>query len=375
MATFLQKARLLKGFLTGEITYAGPFFVTIDVTRRCNLQCLGCRFHSPEATMPSVADQSVQDISFDLFEKLCRELRTMDTEKLILIGEGEPLLHPRLFDMISTGKKAGFHVSLVTNGTLLDMDRVQSLLNCGLDKIQVSLWASSPGDYEKNYPGTNPDTFGKVAGGLKLLSTLKGELQSLHPLVVLHQPINRHNFQSLASLVDLALETGCNAISFAPFYSQRGRLQPYSLTSEDERAVRESLKRIRKRLRSLPLSHNIDQILLRYHIGEAVWKKLPCYIGWIDARVKADGTILPCNPCNLPMGNLNKNSLHEIWNSLPYRHFRRQTLTRKGLSALGKMCDCEFCCHVPANFRLHRFLKCLSPVIRLTEKGEPCSEN
>ena len=135
MATFLQKARLLKGFLTGEIAYAGPFFVTIDVTRRCNLQCLGCRFHSPEATMPSVGDQSVQDISFDLVEKLCRELGTMDTEKLILIGEGEPLLHPRLFDIISAAKKAGFHVTLVSNGTLLTKDKIESLIDLRLESL------------------------------------------------------------------------------------------------------------------------------------------------------------------------------------------------------------------------------------------------
>jgi len=270
---------------------------------------------------------------------------------------------------------AGFHVTLVSNGTLLTKDKIESLVDLRLDKLQVSLWASSPAEYKKNYPGTNPDTFWKVVDGLKLLTAFKAERQSRLPLVVLHQPINRHNFQNLGSAVDLALETGCNAISFAPFNSHRGKLRLYSLASEDERVLHESLNKIRRRLKSLPLSHNVDQTLLRYRIGEAVWEKLPCYIGWIDARVKVDGTILPCNPCNLPMGDLNKNSLHEIWNSQPYRYFRRQTLTRKGLSALCQKCECEFCCHVPANLRLHHFLKWLSPVIRLTDKGGLCSEH
>jgi MoaA/NifB/PqqE/SkfB family radical SAM enzyme len=374
MATFLQKARLLKGFLTGEIAYAGPFFVTIDVICRCNLQCLGCRFHSPEATTPSVGDQSVQDIPFDLVEKLCRELRTMDTEKLILIGEGEPLLHPRLFDMISTAKASGFHVSLVTNGTLFSKDRVQSLLSCRLDKIQVSLWASSPERYEQNSPGTNPDTFEKVVSGLTFLSSLKTEQKSKRPYVILHHPLHRYNFQRIDGIVDLALKTGCDAISLSPFYSHRGRLNSYAMTPEDENNLFQSLTQMRKRLRTLPLNHNIDQTLLRYRIGDAVWKKLPCYIDWIDSRVKVDGTVLPCNPCQWPMGNLKENNLHEIWNSSSYRYFRRQTCTREGLAVLNQQCDCQYCCHLPANIRLHQFFRWLSPFTEQSKKGLSCSD-
>jgi len=134
MATFLQKMKLLKGLLTGEMAYAEPFYVTAEPTRRCNLQCLGCRFHSPKINIPSVGEKNILDISLDLFEALCQELRTMDTEGLLFIGEGEPFLHPIMLDMISMAKTMGLHVTAFTNGTLLDRDTIRSLLRLRLGR-------------------------------------------------------------------------------------------------------------------------------------------------------------------------------------------------------------------------------------------------
>jgi MoaA/NifB/PqqE/SkfB family radical SAM enzyme len=91
-----------------------------------------------------IDSSTLPDISFDLFKKLCHELKAMDTHSLILIGDGEPMLHHRIFDMISTAKASGFHTTLVTNGTLLDRDSIQSLFDSQLDVIEVSLAFPSP---------------------------------------------------------------------------------------------------------------------------------------------------------------------------------------------------------------------------------------
>jgi MoaA/NifB/PqqE/SkfB family radical SAM enzyme len=375
MATFQQKAALLKGLITGEVAYTGPFHVSMDVTRRCNLQCPGCRYHSPEVNRPSPGDQTVLDISYDLVEKLCKEFRTMNTHTLFLMGEGEPLLHPRIFDIISTARDNGFHVTLITNGTLLNRDRVRSLLDSKLDALQVSLWASSPQEYKQQYPGTDPDNFKTVVSALKRLTSLKAEKQSKLPSVILHHPINRYNFQSLEAMVNLAIATGCDAISFSPFLSTQGKLSSYSLAPHEETSLCLSLARMRKGMKLLPLNHNIVRTLLRYKLGGAARPKLPCYIGWFHTRFRVDGTVVPCGPCNLPMGNFKENSFREIWNNSPYRMFRRQTSTREGLALLSQQCDCEFCCYLEDNFRVHRVLKWFSLFRRQSKKGFVCSES
>jgi MoaA/NifB/PqqE/SkfB family radical SAM enzyme len=369
MATLHEKIKLLRGLLTGEVAKTGPFYVDIDLTRRCNLRCLGCPYHSPHINDTSPQNPAVMDISLDFFKRLCNELKGMNTHSLILQGAGEPLLHPDVFEMIATAKAAGFHVTLITNGTLLDRETIEALIAARLDTLKVSLWASSAEQYQQNYPGTHPDSFRKVVDGLKLLASLKAERNSMLPVVQLHHPINSYNFQTIDALVDLALRTGCNGLSFAPFRSFGiGALAPFDLSTDEERLVQLSLFRARRRLKSFPMGHNIDEILLRYKLGSAVWQKLPCYIAWIHARIRVDGAVQPCGSCSVAFGNLYENTLHEVWNGSAIRAFRRRTLTCKGLASISEHCGCNFCCYVGDNMRVHRLFKWFAPLARRSKK-------
>ncbi len=372
MATFSEKVKLLRGLLTAETAYAGPFFVLVDVTRRCNLQCLGCRFHSPEMSASETDSSALQDISFNLFKKLCHELKVMGTHALILIGDGEPLLHHRILDMISTAKVSGFHTTLVTNGTLLDRDMIQSLFDSQVDAIQVSLWASSTKEYEMNYPGVPLDFFKKVLESLTLMNSLKQKYRLRRPCVILHQPLNLHNFQKVEAFVELAIATKCDGVSFSPFYTWRGALTSLALPPNEEQSLLRSLGNMEKRLRSIRLSHNIGQTRTRYQIGKSVWQNSPCYIGWIHTRIKTDGTVLPCNRCDIPMGNIGATGFHEIWNGFSYRNFRSRTSTREGLASLHHRCDCEYCCFIKDNLRIHRFFRLASAFRRHHKEEEFC---
>ena len=361
MATFKEKIMLLNGLLTGHVAHTGPFYVSVEITRRCNLQCVCCRCHSPGLTMSSVGDQSVKDISFNIFEKLCDELEKMDTTHLIITGEGEPFVHPRLFDLIAVAKKAGLHVLLFTNGTFLDEKSIEAILDSRLDVLKVSLWAGSYDGYKQNYPGAGPDNFSRIVAGLKSLSRIKAEKKSDLPYVNLHQPLNRFNYNDLNGMIDLTKETGCDSLTFSPIQTWRGQLAELALVQEEERTLRRSLIDAGKQLDSLSIEHNIDNVLLRYEIGEAVWEKLPCYIGWIWSRVKTDGTVVPCNTCDLAMGDLKEKRFCEIWNDSAYRAFRRSTLTRDGLASLIEHCDCGFCCNVWDSARVHKIFRWFSP--------------
>lgn len=374
MASLLEKGKLLKGLLTGERAYVGPFYATVDVTRRCNLRCPGCPYHSTEANLPLPGEKAMLDIPFDLFKRLCTELRTMGTRSLIITAEGEPLLHPLVFEMISKAKEIGLKVTLFTNGTFLDEVRVRALIDSRLDLLRVSLWGSTPEEYVKNYPGTDPENFSKVIEGMKLMVSHKAAQRNSFPLIQLYQPFTRYNFERVEDRVRLALTTRCRDLSFSPFVSLQGKSTDLVLTPDEERQLSFSLSCLRKRLKSLSISHNINETLLYYRIGKAIWQKQPCYIGWLHARIKADGTVLPCVRCNLSMGHLEEKGFHEIWNGVEYRTFRRQTLTREGLISIGKECDCIFCCHLRDNVRVHRLFKWFLPFLNHPNKELSCPE-
>ena len=372
MATLSQKMKLLKGLLAGERACTGPLYVTVDLTRRCNLHCLGCRYHSPYVNNAPSENQTIVDISPHLIRNLCEELMSMNTYGLVLEGAGEPLLHPDILELVATIKTAGFFTTLLTNGTLLKTDLIQTLINLKFDMVKVSLWAASPEQYQQNYPGTHPDNFQKVKEGMKLMAELKAKHKSKVPSVILHFPINRNNYQGIDALADLALAIGCNGLSFAPMYTVGGTLASFALSPAEEKSTKQSLSRLRKRLNSLSLSHNIDEALLRYELGEAVWQKMPCYTPWFHARIRVDGTVLPCTRCDISLGNLNDHSFRDIWNGSAVRAFRLQAIRGNKLPLLREHCDCNFCCFIGDNARVHRFFKWFSPFLHYSNKGLEC---
>ena len=313
--------------------------------------------------VPSPDDQEILDLPLDLFRRVCAELQALGTESLVLIGEGEPLLHRHAFEMIAMAKEVGLHVTMLTNGTLLDARRTQALIETGPDLLKVSLWASSREEYERNYPGSDPGNFDRIMDGLQRLSRAKAARDRKLPVVALHQPINRNNFQNIEAMVGLAQTSGCEMLSFSPFETRRREFSELALSPSEERQVRSTLSRMRGRMNAIGIRHNIDSTLLRYRIGEAVWHRVPCYIGWHHVRIRVDGTVLPCAPCDLPIGNLNEQSLREIWNSPALEDFRQQTVTRQGLEELGEHCDCGFCCHLENNWRIHRAFRWAAPLV------------
>ena len=364
MATFIEKAKLLRGLLGGDIAHVGPFFVNVDITRRCNLRCVGCRFHSPLLDKPDPGDRpDLQDMPLGFFERLCKELGEMGTKTITITGEGEPFLHPSLCDMTAVAKGDGFQVTLVTNGTLLDDRNIERLIEARLDTLRVSLLAGTPAEYERNYPETDPVFLARIRDGLRRLADRKSALGRTLPSIVLHHPINRTNVRSIDSMVALARETDANALSFSPWKTFRGAFDSLSLTEDDEKWLRQALPRTGKSLNSMSIKHNIEELLRRYDIGYAVWEKLPCYIAWSHARILVDGTVLACHRSNLPMGSLHESGLREIWNGVAYRAFRRRASRREGIASLREDCDCGYCGFLINNVGIHRYLKWLSPVM------------
>ena len=363
MATLADKWKLARGLLGSGRAWNGPFYVSIDATQRCNLNCVGCRFHSPFTRRPSAGDPEILDVPVEIVERFCGELKLMGTETLIFSGAGEPMLHDRILDLIGVAKAAGLKVNLLTNGTLLDRSRIEGLIDSRLDVLKVSLWGASPESAALNNPGKSL-IFEKVVEGLRLLSRLKKERNKRNPQVALHQPINRNNFRQVEELALLAQGTGCDGFTFAPFYTYGPGQSALSLSKEEELQTRDLLAGLKRRLRDGSLSHNIDELLCRYETGPEVWDRVPCYIGWISCRMKPDGSILPCAPCNLVLGSLQETTFREIWNNPAYRNFRRKAMTRAGLMSMSAACDCSYCCNLVNNLKVGKYLRFLAPLIR-----------
>lgn len=100
----------------------------LEITNVCNLSCDFC----PGTRRPA-AFLSPED-----FRTLAEKLRP-HTEYLYLHLMGEPLLHPRLDEILARAEALGFRVMLTTNGTLLEQRQNMLLSSPTVEKVSVSL--------------------------------------------------------------------------------------------------------------------------------------------------------------------------------------------------------------------------------------------
>jgi MoaA/NifB/PqqE/SkfB family radical SAM enzyme len=364
IAGIKKRSQLLRGLFSRRLAFTGPYYVDVEVTRRCNMYCLGCQFHSSKSWGAAPGDHAVKDISLPLVERLCEDFPGLGIREVILIGEGEPLLHPRLFDIVSAFKRAHCKVQIFTNGTLINEDAAKAIMDSGLDVLKVSLWASNIEEYEKNHPRVDPKNFQKTMDGVKLIARLRKTRGVALPGIILTQPLNRYNYASISERIALAHSLGCDGLRFSCFNSWQEEFADANLTVAEMKVVLESLTSAREHLKALGMIHNIDNILLRYRLGETAFQKIPCYAGWFYTRIKVDGTVLPCGFCYLSLGDLNESSFKEVWNGAKYRSFRKESSTLKGLASLASCCHCNWCCFVEDNYRVHKGLKWLAPLLR-----------
>ncbi|MDK3025348.1 heme d1 biosynthesis radical SAM protein NirJ [Cupriavidus taiwanensis] len=109
---------------------AGPVVIW-NLIRRCNLNCRHCYATSADTDFKGELDTAE---ALDVL----RQLRDARVPALILSG-GEPLLRPDLYEIAAHARALGFHLSLSSNGTLLDAGHAARLAAAGFDYVGVSL--------------------------------------------------------------------------------------------------------------------------------------------------------------------------------------------------------------------------------------------
>jgi len=120
-----------------------PVQLDIELNGGCNMKCPFC-LHGygdkrPDTLMP-----------IDQYKKLIDEAVAFGVRGLKLNYINEPMLREDLEQCIQYAKSAGIlNVYMVTNGTLLNHKRRDSILNCGITKIFISLDATTSETYDK----------------------------------------------------------------------------------------------------------------------------------------------------------------------------------------------------------------------------------
>ena len=116
---------------------SAPVMTCINITDFCNLKCKYCYAHNDNKIfMPT---NKIIDIVTEFYSKGVWQ---------IVLGGGEPFLHPEIIVILTQILKKGINIGVITNGTTIsskDIDSLSNLYNVYSDRlnIQVSLDGST----------------------------------------------------------------------------------------------------------------------------------------------------------------------------------------------------------------------------------------
>ncbi len=328
------------GIFDGEYAFRGPDCVQIDLTNKCNNNCIACWCNSPllldKATPPEEKEKTLDyKVTISLIDTLAR----IGTREIYFSGGGEPLMHPQAPNIISYAKSKEIACHLHTNFTLMDEEKLRVFKDIKLDHIVISLWAATPETYVKTHPNKGIADFERIIGLLRSLNRSKDSW----PQVRLYNVISNINYKEFIQMVELALDTGCESVEFTVVDTIPGRTEQLLLNNAQVQELRDSCLRAKKEKRyywpnGKPRISNFDHFLRRLtsvHQENAEYDKgfldnIPCYVGWLFARILADGNVNSCLKSHrMPIGNLYQESFESIWNGKKQRAFRRAALNMK----------------------------------------------
>ncbi|HUX59759.1 MAG TPA: radical SAM protein [Ignavibacteriaceae bacterium] len=291
------------------------FYFQWHITDACNLRCSHC-YQENYSVKSELTLKELKEIADNIFSTLSNWNKKGDFS----ITGGEPLLRKDLLDFAEYLNKSSdvCNIDFLTNGTLIDdtfIERIKKLHK--IKYIQISLDGATSAIHDMI---RGEGSFEKALVAIRNLIKNGFEVRIMYTL-------QKANISDVPSMFDFALKENISGLTFermVPIGSStkssesllstqeiKNIYQYISNRSDEEFEKGNSLRILKYR----PLWVLIDPC--RSNDGSIPHKELGslCSIGLDGICILPDATVLACRRLPIPIGDLRKNSLEEIWST------------------------------------------------------------
>jgi len=283
--------------LADIIPIPAPFTVYIEQTRVCNVKCFYC-IHSTrddENSEFKKLNYAVKHMDHAIFLKIIRELAEFPKDsikRIVFSGLGEPLANPRLPEMARTAVDSNIagRVEVLTNGLLLTKTLSDKLVDAGITNINISVQGIDSKQYE-SVCGKKID-FNKFMKYLEYLYN------------------NRKNTKIYIKAVDAIFQSKEEEKKFYEIFS------PFadSIYVEHLVQMQQQMEQLKPMVDGTKNFYGEELDLNRKVCGQVFY----------FLQIGCDGDTFPCPVPGLAktfsMGNINDNTIYEIWNGRKRRN-------------------------------------------------------
>ncbi len=288
-----------------------PRCINLELTNYCNLSC-------PMCARTSAMTRPLKHMDVEAFKRITDQAVEMGIPKLRLHQFGEPLLHPRFFELARYATiEKGIKCTLSTNVTALNAENARRLLDeTAISGITLAVDADSAETYRIVRAGPGSD-FDRVIRNAQRFLEMHRERGSTRKVTLL--------------IVDMPIK-GREVEAF------KHRWQAFESPN-----VKINIKRC------TDFADRVDRTGLGWEDGKpedparsGAARRKPCSRLWRDMTIQSDGTVVACSfdvNGDLPTGDACVSSLEEIWNGEQAMELRRRHWARD----FSRIAVCDGC--------------------------------
>ena len=273
-----------------------PKVFIVEITNHCNFRCSMCNYHSE--TVKGLTSLRKGSMDINLAKNLVDQMAGFNSKiEVIFHGAGEPLLYKPLPELLNyAGRYENLSFGFLTNGMLLTREKASEILKTRISWIGFSL------------DGLDKEKFERYRIGADYEMILENVLNFLE----LNKKAGKKVFITVNMTVQEEMKDEVeNFINFWIEKADQVTISPYRpIGSRISELVDKDAKRIP--------CYMLHELMMIYWDGKAGL----CCEDWYN-----DGE----------MGDLNKNSILEVWNNRKFRRHRR--LHEKKLYRKVPLCE------------------------------------
>jgi GTP 3',8-cyclase len=308
-----------------------PIYIEVSPVGACNHRCTFCG-------VDYIGYKSIS-LDYENFKERLKEMGSLGVKSIMYAGEGEPLMHKKINDIVRATYDAGIDISFTTNGTQMDKAFVESSLSM-TQWIKLSVNAGTPKTYSDIHQ-TKEQDFNKVIENISYATRYKNEngINCTIGVQTLLLPENADEIEELARLCRDELGVDYLVVKA---YSQVAMSNNKKYESIDYSLYENLGSRLAvwntDKFKIVYRGHSIDKYQSDDSRGYTTCYSTP----FLLAYIMADGDVYGCrdhllNP-RFEYGNVGELSFQEIWEGEKRRKSVNFVLNELDLKDCRKNC-------------------------------------